>query len=364
MFFQQQSLRGFHEIRYMVIGSSFLQLAVKVLLTVVLFAAGWRLAGYVLAVVLSSMVAAFWMSAGLWRRLRALPVDEPATSPSVDPASAWRTYAKVQYADSLVGLGASYLDRFLLAVFASATSVGVLAIVRQLQALPVVFLNMFISVAAPMFAAAHSRDDDGGRQHIYGLATDWVVKASAPLLIFLLLYARPVLDLYGPGVAAAGTVPLCILVVAQVVNVLAGTIGTVLNMSGCEKDHLRITIVQTIAAVILLILLTPPFGLAGIAVTVAAGTVFNNVASFYVAKRRLGLHWYDERFKKWPLPLVMATSAGLAGWFVFPDANAYSLVSCLVSLYGVFFAALLAQGLNEDDRELLGRVRMLLRRPA
>jgi O-antigen/teichoic acid export membrane protein len=233
-----------------------------------------------------------------------------------------------------------------------------------LQTLPVVFLNMFISVAAPMFAAAHSRDDDGGRQHIYGLATDWVFKASAPLLIFLLLYARPTLDLYGPGVAAAGTLPLCIMVGAQIVNVLAGTIGTVLNMSGCEKDHLRITIVQTISAVILLILLTPPFGLVGIAVTVAAGTIFNNVASFYVAKRRLNLRWYDERFRKWMLPLAMATGVGLAGWFAFPIQNALTLIACLASLYAVFFGAMLAQGLHEDDRELLRQVQVLLRRPA
>jgi O-antigen/teichoic acid export membrane protein len=304
------------------------------------------------------------MSAGLWRRVRALPAGTQDTATSADPANAWRTYAKVQYADSLVGLGAGYLDRFLLAIFASASSVGILAIVRQLYALPVVFLNMFISVAAPMFSAAHSRDDDGGRQHIYGLATDWVVKASAPLLIFLLLYARPTLDLYGPGVAAAGTLPLCILVGAQVINVLAGTIGTVLNMSGCEKAHLRITIIQTISTVILLILLTPPFGLVGIAVTVASGIVFNNVASLYIGKRRLNLRWYDERFRKWPLPFIMATGAGVAGWLVFPNPNALTLVACLVSLYAVFFLAMLAQGLHEDDRVLLGQIRVLLGRPA
>ena len=87
IFFLQQGLRGFHEIRYMVMGSSFLQLTAKVLLTVVVFAAGMRLSGYVFAVVASTLLAFLWMAAGLVAKFREMPANAIVGCPRRAPRS-------------------------------------------------------------------------------------------------------------------------------------------------------------------------------------------------------------------------------------------------------------------------------------
>jgi O-antigen/teichoic acid export membrane protein len=356
IFFFQQGLRGFHEIRYMVMGSSFLQLTAKVIITVIVFALGWRLGGYVLAVVVSTFIGIVWMAIGLRRILRSLPVDVDSAAHDRSSELAWRRYAGVQYSSSLIGLGSGYLDRFLLAIFASASSVGVLAVVKQLQQLPGVFLQMFIAVAAPMFSAVHARQDDGGRQHLYGLATDWLVKAAAPLLIFLAIYARPTLGLFGDEFARDGATPLRILLVSQAVNVAAGPVGTILNMSGHETRALRINIVQTFLTIGLLVSLTPTFGLTGIAVAMAVSVVYSNAGSLYVARRSLGLRWLDPRYRKWILPIALTVLACLFGRYIVSEKGALALAATLLIAYGVFYAAVFAQGLHEDDKELLREV--------
>jgi len=362
MFFLQQGLRGFHEIRYMVMGSSFLQLTAKVIVTFMVFAAGWRLGGYVLAVVVSTVIGIIWMAIGLRRSLGSLPNDAESAAHDDNSDLVWRKFAGVQYASSLVGLGSGYLDRFLLAIFSSASSVGVLAVVKQLQQLPGVFLQVFIAVAAPMFSAVHARQDDGGRQHLYGLATDWVVKAAAPLLIFLAIYARPTLGLFGEDFAEHGTLPLRILLLSQAVNVAAGPVGTILNMSGHETRLLRITIVQTLLTTGLMLILAPMMGLTGIAIAMAVSVVYNNAGSLYVARRNLGLRWFDPRYRKWLMPTALTIVIGVAGRYVVSADGALALAAALLVAYGVFYASVLVQGLHEDDKELLRQIAAMVGR--
>jgi O-antigen/teichoic acid export membrane protein len=362
IFFLQQGLRGFHEIRYMVIGSSFLQLATKVAITIVVFSAGWRLGGYVVAVVASTTISIVWLAVGLRRRLQTLPDDAGSEAHVRTFDVQWRKYAGVQYTTSLVGLGAGYVDRFLLGAFASASSVGVLAVIKQLQQLPGVFLQVFISVAAPMFSAVHAREDKAGRQQLYGLATDWVVKAAAPLLIFMLIYSRELLGLYGNEFAVSGTMPLCVLVGAQAINVAVGPVGTILNMSGQENSLLRLGILQTVLTIGLMVCLAPLMGLRGIAIALAISVVFGNLGGLYVARRNIGLRWFDSRFRKWVVPVVLTFLLGIFGRSSVAAWGLPALTGVLVLSYLVFYLAVLAQGLHEDDKELLRQVVTVLRR--
>ena len=81
MFLLQQGLRGFQEIRYVVIGLSVLQLTVKAVLTVALLVLGFGLLGYATAVVLSTSVATIWMVVGLWRTKTPLDCRETSNLP-------------------------------------------------------------------------------------------------------------------------------------------------------------------------------------------------------------------------------------------------------------------------------------------
>ncbi len=358
-FFLQQGLRGFQEIRYMVLGSSIVQLTAKATLAVVFLGLGLQLIGYIGAVVLSVALAVAWMAVGLWRRIAALPRGDAIADAGA--AQNWRKFAWIQYAGSLVGMGASHLDRFLLGFLGGVELVGVLAIVRQLQQLPVIFLQMFLSVVSPMFSAAHARDDWRETQHIYHLTTDWVMRLSAPLLIFLSVFASPLLALYGVEFAEKGTRVLVILVAAQFANLAVGPVGNLLNMSGMEKPLLRLSIWAAVLEIVGLVLLVPGLGLEGVALTLAASVVFNNGMALWIARQRLGLRWADARYRRWIAPTLAALVVAIGFRAFAPDAGAVMLLAALILLYAAFHGVSLLQGLHKDDRELLGYVWARLR---
>ncbi len=358
-FFLQQGLRGFQEIRYLVIGSSVLQLTVKALLTVALFVFGFGLFGYVTAVVASTCVAAIWMFAGLWRRVGQLPPSQEASVKR--EVGAWRSYALVIYSNSILGLVSGRVDRFMLALCFGPSPVGVWSIVTQLYVLPNVALNMLLAAVVPMFSAAHARDDGAERQHLFHLVTDWSVRAALPLILFFVLLGDSLLHLYGEEFADSGIYALWILSGSQMINLGFGPVGYILNASGLERPALRLAAFQAVLTAAGFLTFVPLWGLNGAAITVAAAVVFINVTELVLARRRLGLRWWSPRYKKWLLPTAAASTGVVLFRRLVPSSEgALQLGVAFVLVYAVFQLVSLAQGLNRDDRDLLTYARARL----
>jgi O-antigen/teichoic acid export membrane protein len=355
MYLLQQGLRGFHEIKYMVMGSSVVQLVIKAGTAVILLSLGWGLFGYGLAVVTSTTCAVLWMGLGLRRRMREMPAGTARVSQS--NWNQWHRYAMVAYLGGLLSFTA-YSDRFILGYFVGPAAVGIFLIARQLQLMPGMFNQMLIMVGAPMFAAAHSRNSAAERQHIYTLMTDWVVRASLPVLIFLVVFGQPVLRLFGQGFAAGGEIVLLILVGAQFVNLAYGPVGNLAMMSGLERYGLRLNAITTCVGLALEVLLVPFFGLVGAAVASAAAWVLMNASLLRAIQSHLGIRWYDPRFRGWLLPSVAMAFVGLAVRESGIDMDAVKLVVILAVMYAVFFIVNVAQGLHRDDKELLRHLRV------
>ncbi len=199
-YFLQQCLRGFQQIRP-VISGSVVQLTIKAVLTVGAFALGLRLNGYIFALVLGTVCSVLW----LLHRLRAIIRKLPRAKASISAFPQWRRYALISFSGSLVGLADIGLDRLLVGGLIGSGAVGVLLIVRQLQGFPERFTQMLLMIGAPLLSAAHGRDDRAERQHVYWLITDWSVRFSLPLVVFLAVFGLPVLSLYGAQFADAGT---------------------------------------------------------------------------------------------------------------------------------------------------------------
>lgn len=356
MFFLQQGLRGFQEIRYMVVGSSFMQLTVKAIMTVLLLSVGFGLMGYIWAVVISMVCGVVWMAVGLRRKLKSLPRAVTDAS-ALSHKAAWLDYARTLYSSSLLGMAGAYLDRFLLGMLAGVAQVGVLAVVKQLQQLPVVLLNVFLVVAAPMFAAAHARDDKAELQHVYHLTIDWVIRLSTPLFIFLFLFAEPVLLLFGPQFAAEGVYPLWIILVGQMINLGFGPVGNLMWLSGLEKQALKLSLYQMGLTAVGLVTLIPIFGMVGMALAMSAGILFINVAEYLVARRHIHLRWWNRRYLSWMMPVLAACIVGVViAATVQTSTGPVQLFAYLVLLYAVFHGVSILQGLHQDDKEMLRQI--------
>jgi len=219
---------------------------------------------------------------------------------------------------------------------------------------------MLLSVAAPMFSSAHTRGARGELEHLYALITDWALKAALPLIVFLLMFARPVLALFGRQFAELGTAPVEVLMMAQLVNLASGPNGNVAIMCGLERESFRVDVVMLLVTALLLAVLVPAFGLLGVAFSVLSNSIAHNVWTLLIVRTRLRIRWWDKRYLSWLAPGAAVLAVGWLAPRVIEPSTALALAIDLGAMYATFAGVSLLQGLHEDDRELIAHVRRQL----
>jgi O-antigen/teichoic acid export membrane protein len=356
-FFLQQGLRGFQDIRSIVVGSSVIQLTTKALLTIGAFTVGLGLDGYMLASILAMVSGVIWLFHNLVNKIRALPLE----TPNITPLPKWRRFALASYSGSLLETITSGLDRFLLGAFAGSTAVGILVVLRQLQTLPERFNQMLLVTTAPLFSAAYGGDNRRERQHIYHLTTDWAVRFSLPLVLFLWLFGHDVLALFGPVFADMGTVPLWILVGAQFFSLVCGPVGNLAMMSGLEWPSIRISVINTVLGVGALAVLAPFFGVLGVALAYALVIVLQNVTILILVRRELHLQWWDWRYLEWLPQCGAALAVASLALFLAGPLNAAELATCLIAMYAGAVAMTCLRGWHEDDKQVFRHIQQAFR---
>ena len=350
-----QALRGFLDIRQMILVASFLQLALKIGFTFVLLWQGWEILGYLVAVVASTALSLAGMLWGLRRHIRRMEHTKEKLRPEI--RKDWWSYSRTMYVSSLLGMGVAPVERFLLARSIDLSSVGIWMVVRQLQSLPQVLLQVIITVIAPMLVAAKAKDDMDEAAHLYHIATDWVCRLGLPLLIFLLVFGYDVLRLYGAAFAEAGHWPLLVMIGAQLVNLATGPVGAVLYMLGQEKRLLHNSLLSDSLLFLCLLTLAPLMGLLGVALASILSTLALKLPALRLMKQELGIGWWSKRYQRLFLPSACALVPALFANYLGFVHNAWILGVTLVAIYGIFAIGYLSSGLSPEDREIYSMLR-------
>ena len=133
----------------------------------------------------------------------------------------WVRYASVLYANGLFASATQYLDRFIVGAIIGPEGVATLVVARQLPANAQTWFNMFVTVVGPMFAATKGPR----RQSIYEVTTDWCMRLGLPLVLFLTVFAGPILTWYGHEFAMNGTLLLRLFLLSMLISMVYGPIG-------------------------------------------------------------------------------------------------------------------------------------------
>jgi O-antigen/teichoic acid export membrane protein len=120
------------------------------------------------------------------------------------------------------------------------------------------------------------------------------------VIIPLMAFPGPILDLYGHNFAGAATV-LRILAAGAFVAVVAGPVGTLLGLTGHQKIVAHASAVALVLAVGLEASLIPLIGVKGAAIGDAFSTIVWNVWLNIQVRRKLGIHIYGRLSKSSPL---------------------------------------------------------------
>ena len=348
LYFFSQVLRGFYDVRHIVFGTSFLQLTVKLMVAMPVLWFGYGVLGYIWAVVVSTTIALGWMLLGVRKHLSKIP--DASKLVRVNDHQ-WQAYSRIMYGFALLQFWVAPLERFLVGYIAGVGAIGIVMICKLLASLPGIFLQMFLSIVAPMMSSANALGNIEEVEHIYQMTTDWLVRLSLPLIIFLMIFTTPTLRLFREEFALTGSLLLRLLLLAQLINLLCGPIGNVLNMCGFEKKLFQISIVSVALTAGTLIVAVYLLGIVGVGLSVLLGTAYSNLAALKAAQVGLQIRWWNPRYMHWLLPSVITVCVALLLSLYVAQPLGLAVSICI--LYLVFHASQwLIHGFNIDDQEV------------
>src|SRR5690606_32249193 len=139
----------------------------------------------------------------------------------------------------------------------------------------------------PVLAGLSDQGDHEGLTRVYTSATRWTLSLNLPFFLISVLYAEPLLAVFGESFTSGATA-LILLATGELVVAGTGVCGSVIDMTG----HTRLKLANTVLWIALLLagnmLLIPRWGLMGAATASLIATATINIV-------RLVEVWFTER---------------------------------------------------------------------
>jgi len=176
-------------------------------------------------------------------------------------------------------------DIILLGKFRTFTDVAHYAVAVKLTLIIALVLSSVNAVFAPKFSELFNKNDFQSLRENIRRSTRLIFVLTVPIILGMLIFSDKILALFGGGYDSAGPA-LKILLAAQIVNALSGSVGVYMNMSGNERVFQRILIAALVLNVVLNLILIPKHGLFGAAIATAVSTVLWNIYSVVFLYRK------------------------------------------------------------------------------
>jgi O-antigen/teichoic acid export membrane protein len=350
--------RATQSMQYSALGLDLALPAINLVLVSVVYGLGVGLVGYVLAALVSYLLALGLMVAFL---LRLYPELRRGADVSVQGL---RRLVSIAWPIWLAGLATaliSRIDRVILPVFRPVADVGVYQAAAQFSALFPIILSVFTLAYTPILAAGFKQVATPQLNVLYRASTKWGIYLSLPAFVVLFVAPRPLLAaVYGPSFVS-GARTLQILMLGQLINVCTGASNMTLVMTGLEKSLARISWIALLASLALNLTLVPQLGAVGAAVAASTAQVVLNGGALLRVRSALGLWPYDRTLVKGLLSAIIAGGvlAVILAWV--PLEPPVVLAAALGSVGVTYFGLLALQGLDEDDRSFLRSVVLRIR---
>ena len=178
----------------------------------------------------------------------------------------------------------NHADILMLGAMVGAEQAGIYAVASRIAALVTFGLMAANMIVAPMISQYYSVGNYASLQRMITLSARGVFVFSLTVSIVLWLSGPVLLELFGSEFSVGYDV-VTILLVGQIVNSLAGSVGFIMLMTKHQKEAAWIVSISAIMNITLNYLLIPQFGLEGAAIATALTMIVRNVfMAVYVLK--------------------------------------------------------------------------------
>lgn len=179
--------------------------------------------------------------------------------------------------------GGVWLDQFEIAYLAAS----------QRCALLISFILIAVNlVVAPRFSQFFKDGRLDKVQNLVDSSFYVLILISMPLAIIVFFFHNEIMSLFGTEFSDYGSL-LLIMGFGQLINVVTGSVGFLLSMSGNERELRNVSIVSATATVLCGLFFIPLFGLYGAAWTTFIGVVVQNLFCVYKVKTVLNIKMFN-----------------------------------------------------------------------
>jgi O-antigen/teichoic acid export membrane protein len=347
--FYCQVLGGFKDVAKRTVITNFIGSSLVIVLTVGLLELGTGMWGYLAAQIGNSVVVVALLVV-VARRLT--PPDarfSRAALPPLDPEI--RAFAAAAFGMSALEFLVSQADKILLGLYLNPSLVGIYVLAATLSGFVPVILQSVNQIFAPVIADLHAQSRLDVLQMLFQTLTKWVLALTFPLAWVIIVFAVPLMRVFGPDFVAGWPV-LVIGAIGQVVNCGVGSVGYLLLMSGNQRRLIRVQFVMAGLSVLVNITLIPALGIVGAALAAAGVNVAGNLWNLSEVRKALRISPYNRSYYALLIPAVFTVAIVLLlRFFIASIARPWLVILlALVLSYGVFCGLAVAYSLSSDDR--------------
>jgi O-antigen/teichoic acid export membrane protein len=179
-------------------------------------------------------------------------------------------------------------SNLMLGIWSTSADVGLYSVANRTSGLVSFILIAVNAISAPKFSELYSRGDMEGLGRLARSTAKLMTLFASPIVLACVLFPGPVMSIFGAEFTA-GAPALAILGVGQFVNVITGSVGYLLIMTGQERVWRNLMAVSAALCLGLNALLIPLYGLIGAALAMASSLSLLMLLSVYMVRRSLGI---------------------------------------------------------------------------
>ncbi|MBU2979943.1 lipopolysaccharide biosynthesis protein [Alteromonas sp. C1M14] len=191
------------------------------------------------------------------------------------------------YQSTLLGLVVQWGIYFISVLFLNPSEIAVLSACNRFAFVLGFILTIVNTVSIPLFVKEIKKGANNSLREIACSFSFILASVTLPLIIILFIYSKELIGIFGEHYEEYFLI-LQILLLGQLGNVLTGSVGYLLNLSGNEKDVRQVSIIVTLFILVSAFPSAHYGGLIGVSIAISLSILLQNLSLFVFVRYRLG----------------------------------------------------------------------------